>query len=684
MFLARPLLGSNAAPERTTARQARKERNESDEPILVLLVEDSDSDALLLKRSFQDATASFEVTRIRSAEPALEHLASSRCCDIVVLDNGLPGTRGMDLAHEILERYPSVPVVMVTGSGDEALAVEALKAGVEEYVVKQSPDVFRKLLPALLPSVVQRRRESDRRREAELALLQSEALLDGFMRNSPAIAFIKDDAGRYEYVNPRFESFFQVDANWLCGRTDHDLWPRSTADELREHDRDVLARNEALQFVEVIPQDDGDHHWLMVKFPTVGRDQRRRIGGMAIDITETHRAKQAQAELEKQLLQAQKRESLGLLAGGVAHDFNNLLVGILGNAELALCRPDLDEDFAELLEGIQLAGERAAELTRQMLGYAGQEQVARLPTDLNELISEMRVLLGASVPKTVQVDENLHDDLPPVMGDRSRLSQVLMNLITNAAEAIGDGPGRVELRSYLIDADEALLAESCLGHAARPGEHACFEVHDDGCGMDERVLAQAFDPFFTTKSKGRGLGLAATLGIIRAHGGAVLIDTAPGMGTSFRVLLPVCREPALVTKRDADLASPRGAGRSILVVDDEELVLRVAELTLRGAGFRVLTALNGAEGLHAFERHADELALVLIDLNMPDTSGDQLLRKIRRRSEVPAVLATGFDVERAERAVTSLTTTQRLQKPYGPQELLSVVGSALSGARTPG
>ena len=381
-----------------------------------------------------------------------------------------------------------------------------------------------------------------------------------------------------------------------------------------------------------------------------------------IDITERKR-------LEEKLMHTQKLESLGVLAGGVAHDFNNLLVTILGNASLARNLLSSDPTVTALLEEIELGARRAAELTRQMLDYSGQGKFKLQPLDLPEAAREMATLLRAMIPSNVALHYQVQEGLRPIDADPAQIRQVIMNLITNAAESMTDRSGRI-----VIAVEQAQISlqdlEEYPGHAAAPGSFVCLEVKDEGCGMDDDTRRRMFDPFFTTKFKGRGLGMAAVLGIVRSHGGAIRTDTQKGVGTRVRVLLP-----AKVDKSEATTgAATRG---TVLVVDDDSGVQLVVRRALSAKGFAVFVASSGADGLRLFEEHKHELSLVLMDVTMPHMSGIEALRRIRATgSKVPVLLSSGYSVE----SITddSPEFFAYLQKPYDVPQLFKAVADAIA------
>jgi two-component system cell cycle sensor histidine kinase/response regulator CckA len=393
------------------------------------------------------------------------------------------------------------------------------------------------------------------------------------------------------------------------------------------------------------------------------------------DITERLRAAQEWRQLEDWVQRAQRFESLGLMASGIAHDFNNLLTPILGDASLALIDLPPESPVRSRLIRIQRAAHRAATLTHQLLDYAGMGSLETEPVDLSKLVHEMAELLQSAAATRTPISFDLAPDLPWVRADTAQLSQVVMNLITNAAEALDDaGPegSRIEVRSGTTRADRDALAQMFLGEDLPEGTYAYLEVEDGGCGMDAATRARVFDPFFTTKFTGRGLGLAAVLGIVRKHRGAIAMESAPGRGTCIRVLLPLAGggSPPRTAAAPPPLAGWRGSG-TILVADDDEGARELLSETLVRAGFTVLCASDGGEAAETFRRRADEIRLVLLDRTMPGASGDEALAAIHAvRADVPVVLVSGYSRESASELLASDRAAGFLQKPFLPDDLV--------------
>jgi CheY-like chemotaxis protein len=369
----------------------------------------------------------------------------------------------------------------------------------------------------------------------------------------------------------------------------------------------------------------------------------------------------------------QKLESLGLLAGGIAHDFNNLLMAILGNAELALEDLPLDSPGHPSLDNIKEITLRAADLCKQMLAYSGRGKFVIEPVDLSLLAGEMTKLMEVSISKKAVLRYNLAKDLPSVKGDSAQLRQVIMNLVINASEAIGSQNGVISLTTDVMDCDEATLRRSYISEKCQPGRYVSLEVSDTGCGMSHDTIARLFDPFFTTKFTGRGLGLAATLGIVRGHHGAIKVSSEPGRGSTFKVLLPAGEACPVVHKKPPLSTAWRGSG-TLLLVDDEEMVLTVAKRMLEHLGFTVATASDGREAVYLVKCRGDEFSCILMDLTMPHLGGEEAFLQISKlRTDIPVILSSGYNPPEVEARFLGEGMAGFIQKPYQLSSLVEVL-----------
>jgi PAS domain S-box-containing protein len=420
--------------------------------------------------------------------------------------------------------------------------------------------------------------------------------------------------------------------------------------------------------VESLPEDGVDTSLLRIFADRAGAELGRR------------RAELERRRLYEQMLHLQKLRSLGVLAGGIAHDFNNILVGILGNSGLALGELPPGSPARRFIERVEQAAERAAELAGQMLAYSGKGQFMVDTFDLRRLVEETAGLLETSISKKAELRFVFAGDVPPVRGDATQIRQVVMNLVTNASDALGDAAGTISVEIGVVEADGVDLAPTWTADELPAGRYVYLAVADTGCGMDADTRAKVFDPFFTTKSTGRGLGMAAVLGIVRGHRGAIKVASDPGHGSTFTVLLPVSDEPAQDRPAAARAAVQPGRGK-ILVVDDEDLVRDVAEATLTRSGFEVLIAGDGLRALAIVRRQGHELAAVVLDLTMPHMNGEETFHELRRLfPDLPVILTSGYNEPDATGRFAAPGPAGFLKKPYRPDDLLRVVTEVLESA----
>ncbi|MBI5834926.1 MAG: response regulator [Armatimonadetes bacterium] len=378
-----------------------------------------------------------------------------------------------------------------------------------------------------------------------------------------------------------------------------------------------------------------------------------------------------------QMQHAQKLESLGVLAGGIAHDFNNLLVGILGHASLAASELGPHHPVSRAIGQVETAARRAAELTNQLLAYSGKGVFLTARFDLNEMVSEMTALLETAVSRKAELALELEPQLPEIEGDPAQIRQVVMNLLTNASDSLGEQTGRIHLRTGVTFANSACLRDAVVADDLEPGDYVFLEVTDTGCGMSAETVARIFDPFFTTKFAGRGLGLAAVLGIVRGHHGTLTVQTAPGSGTTLRVLLP----PARTAWRTESATEPEtgslAPGLRLLVVDDDETVREVAAAIAGTGGFDVVQTEDGPSALALIEA-GEPFDLVLLDLTMPRMSGTEVLSRLATlRPGLPVVLSSGYSETEVRGRIGSEGLAGFIQKPYPPHALLGVLREAL-------
>ena len=498
-----------------------------------------------------------------------------------------------------------------------------------------------------------------------------------------------DVEGKCTFANRACVQFLGYEsADDLVGKKIHDLIHHSHADG-KPYPAEECPIYRSLSKGEEAHVDD-DVLWRAggTSFPVEYRSHPVRHDGQIVgavftflDVTDRRKAEEEQRKIEAQIQQAQKLESLGVLAGGIAHDFNNLLMTILGNADLALIDLSPVAPARKSIEEVVKAARRAAELSQQMLAYSGKGRFVVEKVSLSEIVAEMGHLLEVSTSKKAVVRYRLGENLPAIEADVAQIRQVVMNLITNASDAIGEKSGVISITTDVMECDRAYLAKSYLRENLPEGMYAYVEVADTGCGMDKETQQKIFDPFFSTKFTGRGLGLAAVLGIIRGHKGAIRVYSEPGRGTTFKVLFPVTDQPAdpleKETGRDKDW---RGSG-TMLLVDDEDTIRILGKCMLERLGFSVLTAEDGRQAVETYRQHAGEITAVILDLSMPHMDGEEAVREQRRIDEtVRVILSSGYAETEITERFAGKGIAGFIAKPYRLAQLRAKVRQVLEGS----
>lgn len=511
-------------------------------------------------------------------------------------------------------------------------------------------------------------------KEAEEALRESEERYRSVVEQSRDAIFLVDVDTRQLYdVNPALEKLTGYSRSELCEMTLYDLVDHDRQD-IDGKIAQILGEKGVSLGERRYRHRSGSKVYVEVGVNLIHCNGKQVMCVVSRDIT-TRRSEEAERrKLEAKLQEAQKLESLGILAGGIAHDFNNLLVGVIGNASLALEDLSPTHPVRSLIEQIEKSGRRAAELSKQLLAYSGKGTFVIRKLDLSVLVEDMVNLLKASISKKARLKFEFASDLPAIEADTTEIRQVVMNLITNASEALGQEAGEITIATGRIKGWRSFLNGLILGEDIPEGEYVFLEVTDTGGGMKDSVVKKIFDPYFSTKFTGRGLGLAAVLGIVRAHRGALEVRSKPGYGTTFKVFFPASRYYPEKKAAAVDVSDNwRGEGTA-LVVDDEEVVRLLARKMLEKMGFSVLEAGNGREGIEIFRRHVDQIRFVLLDLTMPEIGGEEVFYAMRLLNpQVCILLTSGYHEQSFTANLVDDPHAEFMKKPFGLKALMEKI-----------
>ena len=486
--------------------------------------------------------------------------------------------------------------------------------------------------------------------------------LHAAIEQSHDIVIITDRDAVIQYVNPAFELASGYRRDEAIGRSANLVKSGEMSDAFYKEMWDAILAGDSWQADFINRKKSGELYEVEQVISPMLNDAGEVTGFVSVQRDVTLERKQQQ-----QLEHSQRLESLGVLAGGIAHDFNNLLTAILGNAGLARRRIGDESPVAANLKHIEEASERAADLCKQMLAYSGKGKFVVMPVNLSELIKKNLELLKVSIGKNVCLRTGLDPDIPNVLADRAQMQQVIMNLVINASEAIGEEAGTVIIHTGVVMVDDDYLKSSYINEPLTAGRYVFVEVSDTGCGMDEETKKRLYDPFFTTKFTGRGLGMSAILGIVRGHHGAIKLYSEVGQGTTFKVLLPAEageQSQAVEEENGARSEAWRGSGR-ILVVDDEPAIRQTASLMLSDLGFDVVTAVDGQEAVALYQREFEQIDLVLLDMTMPRMDGKSAFREMRRiNPDAKVILSSGYNEQEATSHFAGKGLAGFIQKPY--------------------
>lgn len=636
-----------------------------DTKLRVLLVEDSEHDMKAFKRAFDRSDTELDLTHCMRAEEALEMLkAGFPEFDALMVDNNLPGMSGMDLFNQLSSLQLKAPFVLLTGNGSEEVAIDALKSGVDDYIIKDTNGGYLKLLPAVTQDICGKYNEKVKRRRAEEALSESEERFRLALRNSSITVFNQDRELRYTWVyNPNPG----LSLSSVLGKTDEDLVPPEEATALTAIKRRVIESGvEERTVINFTVKGETSIYDLEIMPKINDSGLITGIVGVSTDITELKRT-------EEELRKAQKLESLGVLAGGIAHDFNNLLQGIYGNVSLARMVAGKNSRISKMLMSSEDTLSRAKKLSQQLLTFAKGGAPLKKTLSLSKFIHDsVRFALSGS---NVKAEFSLPDGLWGLMADEGQLSQVMQNIIINAAEAMPEGGTvRISVKNAAPGAMDNLQLKE--------GRYVVINIQDEGVGISEAHLSKIFDPYYSTKKKGSGLGLATSWSIIARHGGSITAESKIDHGTSFTIHLPATEKPAAEERLD-DEGPMTGTGR-VLVMDDEEIVRVTCQEVLTVLGYDADVSSYGEEALGMYAKAmeaGDPYDAVILDLTVPGgMGGEETMRRLLEMDpDVKAIVASGYanDPVMADHRKYGFVTA--LSKPYNVEEMGAILYDIING-----
>jgi len=630
-----------------------------DRALRILHLEDDPNDRRVIQEWLKDQSIAAEFVNAEN-EADFVKAVEEQSFDIILADKSLPGFDGMAALRFIREMFPHIPFVFVTGSMGEEAAIETLKDGATDYVLK---DRLSRLIPAVQRAIRESEQE-ERSRHIEEKNRQQAALLD---KAQDAI-LVKDVADQILFWNKSAERIYGWTASEMIGRKEAEFLTKEAAQY--EEARQILLEK-GNWTGELVKLNRGgnelivESHWTLVPGDL---ENPESVFIIDTDITE-------KKALEAKFLRSQHMDNIGALAGGIAHDLNNALAPVIMGVELLRDRKD-ESAREKFLDIIQSNARRASELVKQILGFARGSGGQSGPVRLQDLIGEMGKLIQDTFPKSILFSaRTAGKNLWTVQGDATELHQVLLTLCVNARDAMPRG-GRLTLSAQNLMLDVA----TALSMNAAPGPCVMISVADTGAGIPPEVLPRIFEPFFTTKQGqgGTGLGLATVAGIVKRHGGFIDIKTQAGKGTEFNVYLPAIDSVETAAARSKEAVLPAGHGELILVIDDEATLLELTRTTLETFGYRVVTAQNGLQGIRQFRENQDEIKLVVTDTDMPYMDGIGTIRAIRGlRPELPVIIASGAKRDTEHLRGMDIGHLESLGKPYSLDQLLLAVALGL-------
>ncbi len=640
----------------------------TNEEISVLIVEDEPAHAEVILRSLKSEKTDYNCIIVSSLEEYFTEIENS-IPDIVIADLNLPDGKAFDILSNNSDKTP-FPVLVMTAFGNEDDAVRAIKAGAQDYIVKSENSfldishIIKRILREW--DIIKKKKQAEEARDVHRTYLK--ALLD----STPDAIVTHDNTGTIIDINRRFTEMFGYLREESIGKKISTLMALNNKKKESISICSRAAKGEKIKIETVRAHKKGKEIDVLLNCAPIIKDEKQ-IGIYAIyhDIAEQKKAEHEKKKLEEQLIQAQKMEAIGTLAGGIAHDFNNILGIIMGYSDITMEQPEDPEFVKKNLQYIMKASDRAKNMVKQILAFSRKSEQTMQSIKIGEIIKETINFLRSSIPTTIEIRSNIEDDLESIMGNPTQINQVLMNLCTNAAQAIGNEGGVIEinLKEYIVESKNSTFPD------LQQGKYQQLSISDTGCGMDKETIARVFEPYFTTKNDidGTGLGLAVVYGIVKSHNGEIETDSKPGEGSTFNIYFPVKTIDHI--KVDEKKAIPvSGGSERILFVDDELYLAKLGSTILEKLGYNVEYKTSSLEALELFKADPEKFDLLITDMTMPIMTGVKLSQEFQKiRPDFPTILCTGFSSSVNKDNYKSFGINAFLMKPLLKNEMANVV-----------
>lgn len=649
---------SNIEPQSPTNRGKPK-------ALRVLYVEDSHLDAELSLRELKKAGFEITVDRVETPEEFF-HCLRSKTYDIVLSDQNLPTWTGLEALESLRQEDKDIPFILVTGSLGEEAAVESIKKGASDYVLKGALPRLHVAVERALEDRIQRQEQLQGAEEVRRSEEKYRELFD----NANDMIYTVDSEGRFTSLNKEGERILGVPRTEVIGKPFREFMAPGTTPDASLGFEEILQREPSFAVEKELLSVDGRRVTVEIRHQAIYQDGKLvRAEGIARDVTN-------RKQLELQLLQSQKMEGIGRLAGGVAHDFNNHLGIILGYSEMLIEKLGSDHPLRKRAETIRATAQKAAALTKQLLAFSRRQIFEPRIVDLNAEVLELEKMLQPLIGEDVELVTTLDSAIGKVRVDATQIHQVLMNLAVNARDAMPQG-GRLIIETKNAELDEAYAR----GHiAVQPGRYAMLAVSDTGTGIDKETQDHIFEPFFTTKEKGKGtgLGLAMVYGIVKQSGGNIWVYSEKGQGTTFKIYLPRIEQDDQTSEKEETASSIHKGSEIVMVAEDEPLLQELTGEFLTDSGYKVLTAGNGAEAIEIAKRHSGPIHLLITDAIMPGMSGRELaIQMLNLRPDIKVLYVSGYTDDAVLRNGMVGTEMDFLQKPFTRDQLIRKVREVL-------